>query len=223
MNFDEHRIKVLSYQPSFVSVSGRTRNVGMRGSDGIVPTVEYFSFDDLEYMNSVSPVLRSGLLEIEDGAREEVYKRLNILPESCIYERDIDDMLLHPTMEGMKRIVAVTDALTMERIRGHMAKHYSVLTQNVIKVVEKRSKEIANGVRKTTIEIEPVAKPANMNAEQIEQMTNQIDAQNNQIAELKAMLQALLANQQPATVKEPVVETPATKVEKKPGRPTTKK
>lgn len=221
MSFDEHRIKILSYQSFFMSVAGRNRNVGLPASNG-APSVEYFSFDDLEYLNSQSPALRNGLIEFEDDVRDEVYKRLNIDPENCFYERDIDNMLLHPTVEGMKKIVAISDSLTIERIRGHMAKLYSSLTQNVIKVVEQRAREIANGVRKTNIEIEPIAaKPDVANNEQIQQMTSQIDAQNNQIAELKAMLQALLANQQPAVVNEPVVETPA-KVEKKPGRPAKK-
>ena len=155
---DVKNIKVLSYLRNHLGLACRNREVGFSPSDGHNPTVEYMSFEDIEYVNSRSSVFKRGVLEFEDAYKDELYEELHIDPSKCLYEREIDTMLLKPNEKNIRRIAEIADIQTIERVRGHMAVIYGSVTQDINRVVETRYKEITAGVRKSSIILEPVKK-----------------------------------------------------------------
>lgn len=181
-------IKVFNYTPSFVGVSTQMRNIGLEPATDGVPTYDFFNYEEIEYINSQSPVFRTGALEFEEGMRDELYAKLAIPDwrERCLFERDIDDMILNPTMEKMKRIVDIKDSQTMERIRGHLARlmyrgqHVSIKVSDIINA---RFDELRRNIRESNIQITPKTVEAEVNQDTV-------NALQDQIAELKAMLQA---------------------------------
>lgn len=181
-------IKVFNYTPSFVGVSTQMRNIGLEPATDGVPTYDFFNYEEIEYINSQSPVFRTGALEFEEGMRDELYAKLAIPDwrERCLFERDIDDMILNPTMEKMKRIVDIKDSQTMERIRGHLARlmyrgqHVSIKVSDIINT---RFDELRRNIRESNIQITPKTVEAEVNQDTV-------NALQDQIAELKAMLQA---------------------------------
>ena len=190
---DVKNIKVLSYLRNHLGLACRNREVGFSPSDGHNPTVEYMSFEDIEYVNSRSSVFKRGVLEFEDAYKDELYEELHIDPSKCLYEREIDTMLLKPNEKNIRRIAEIADIQTIERVRGHMAVIYGSVTQDINRVVETRYKEITAGVRKSSIILEPVKK-----------QDDQVKALMQQMAEMQKQLNAALevkkeavADQQP--------------------------
>lgn len=210
---DTQNIKVLNYG-GFIAISTRNGSRGLGASENGVPTFEYMSMNDIEYLNSISPVFRTGRLEFEENVREEVYEKLAI-PDwrtRCIFERDIQGMILHPTPEIMRRIVDVADVQTIERFRGHM----TVLVNNgydvsvkVQDVINERYREINQGIRKSRMAITET--PENNASQEVEAMKRELE-------QLKAMVNAKAeepekkpAAKKPAAKKAPVKKKPAAK------------
>ena len=125
-------------------------------------------------------------------------------------------MILNPTMEKMKRIVDIKDSQTMERIRGHLARlmyrgqHVSIKVSDIINA---RFDELRRNIRESNIQITPKTVEAEVNQDTV-------NALQDQIAELKAMLQAQMQatihQQQANAVEEVVEETAEETVEEKP-------
>ena len=178
---DVKNIKVLSYLRNHLGLACRNREVSFSPSDGHNPTVEYMSFEDIEYVNSRSSVFKRGVLEFEDVYKDELYEELHIDPSKCLYEREINTMLLKPNEKNIRRIAEIADIQTIERVRGHMAVIYGSVTQDINRVVETRFKEITAGVRKSSIILEPVKK-----------QDDQVKALMQQMAEMQKQLNAAL-------------------------------
>lgn len=182
-------IKVLSYLRNHLGLACRNREVSFSPSDGRNPTVEYMSFEDIEYVNSRSSVFKKGVLEFEDTYKDEMYDELHIDPSKCLYEREIDKILLNPNEKNIRRIVEITDIQTIERVRGHMAVIYGSVTQDINRVVETRFKEITAGVRTSSIVLEPVKKQG-----------DQVQMLMQQMAEMQKQLNAALENKKESAV-----------------------
>lgn len=176
-------IKLLNYMSSPVSVSTRDKNLLIAPCVDGVPGFEYFTEREIEYINSVSTVLRTGALEFEEDIRDKMYRKLSI-PDwetRCLFENDLDNMLLHPSLATMQRIVDITDLISIERVRGHVVRliaNQADVSVKVRDIVNKRFEEINRGERKSKIVLSP-AVPKKTAAEE-------------EIAELKAMVRLLM-------------------------------
>ena len=80
-------------------------------------------------INSRSPVFKFGILEFAEEDREEIYAELNMpnWKETTLFEKDIDEMLLHPTKESLQRIINVPNVQMIERIRGDVYKRQGIV------------------------------------------------------------------------------------------------
>lgn len=213
---DTNKIRVLSYLPSRLAYSTRNRNAAFASSDGTTPVTEIMTLEELEYLNDHSPVLRLGMLEFDESERDEIYDHLHIDPAKCLYERDIDALLMRGDEDALKRIIAIADAQTISRVRGHAARLSGAVAARVLDVVNYRYGEIRNGQRSSKITVEKVPK-------------NQPDAKDRKIEELQsqmAQMQAMLAQfmnamSTPAASAQQMVEPEAPAAQEKPkrGRP----
>ena len=161
----------------------------MTAAEGGIPTVEYLTFEEIEYINSRSPVFKTGMIEFEEAYKDELCEELHIDASKCLYEKDIDDMLIHPCAETLKKIVSIDDLMTIERVRGHMAVAYGSITQDVRRVVETRYNEINNGTRKSAIQIGNVE--TKVNSQDINELMREV-------AKLKEALATQAAKEEPA-------------------------
>ena len=186
---DVKNIRVYSYQRNTVILTCPHRTITMAAAEGGIPTVEYMTFEEIEYINSRSPVFKTGMIEFEEAYKDELCEELHIDASKCLYEKDIDDMLIHPRAEALKKIVTIDDLMTIERVRGHMAVVYGSITQDVRRVVETRYNEINSGVRKSAIQIGNVE--TKVNSQDINELMREV-------AKLKEALAAQATKEEPS-------------------------
>lgn len=162
MSFDKDMVRVYNYNSFGVSMKTNDRSVLLSGTlDPNYPTMETFAFKELEYVNTHSPVIRNGMVEFDEGERDEIYKalHLNKWADSCIFEREIDQMLTTATFETMKRVVEVKDMPTIDRIYAHMMRlmreNAVDVSSRVQKVVTVRRNELREGVMTSKIQLVP--------------------------------------------------------------------
>lgn len=141
-------IQVYNYSPTQVVVKGTNREYLIPGARTMGPGVEFLSSDDVKYINSRSPVFKFGMLEFSDDDREEIYNELGMpnWKDTVLFERDIDNILLHPTKESLQMILDAKNISVVERIRGHMIGLVNAgedVSSRVIKLVNERSTEIS--------------------------------------------------------------------------------
>lgn len=229
MSFDKSLVRVFNYGRSGVSLPTRDDSVYLRGAeDPNFPVMETFAFADLEYMNTHSSAIRSGIVEFAQEEREEIYSALKIndWQERCFFEGEIDKMLASANFNTMERVIAITDIATIDRIYSHMMKLINSgsvdVSTRVQKVVEARRKELYNEVLTSRIKLVQKKEEPAVSQDEVERLVAQ------KVAEQLAMLQQQAATAQSAEessaevktaeVKKPVVKkTTATK------KPATKK
>lgn len=184
-----------------------------------VPSVDYLSFAEINYINGISDCFRTGLVRFDDNDKEEIYTALGFADWKNILTNDeIKDILLNPTIEGLQRIIDVTNTSIFDRIRTIFVSLKentdNDISNRVIKIMETRELEFKRGIYKTQI----VLKPKDVSEKPVS--NDEINA----IKEQNAMLMEQLAEMQKMLVslKSDKSETPNTETTKKVGRPSTK-
>lgn len=184
-----------------------------------VPSVDYLSFAEINYINGISDCFRTGLVRFDDNDKEEIYSALGFADWKNILTNDeIRDILLNPTIEGLHRIIDVTNASIFDRIRTIFVSLKentdNDISNRVIKIMETRELEFKRGIYKTQIVLKPkdVSEKAVSNDE-----INAIKEQNAMLMEQLAEMQKMIAS-----LKSDKSETPNTETTKKAGRPSTK-
>ena len=184
-----------------------------------VPSVDYLSFAEINYINGISDCFRTGLVRFDDNDKEEIYSALGFADWKNILTNDeIRDILLNPTIEGLQRIIDVTNTSIFDRIRTIFVSLKentdNDISNRVIKIMETRELEFKRGIYKTQIVLKPkdVSEKAVSNDE-----INAIKEQNAMLMEQLAEMQKMIAS-----LKSDKSETPNTETTKKAGRPSTK-
>ena len=109
LNYNENRVSVVVSPDKSYSFDPST--------DGETPTVIPMTIDEIRYANN-SSAFKTGLLFFDKTKEEDVYETLNIVDwKNILKNSDIRDIILHPTYEGLDRIISVKDSSTFERIR----------------------------------------------------------------------------------------------------------
>ena len=212
-------IPVLNYNESNVCIpTNISTHILPPAVDG-VPSVDYLSFAEINYVNGISDCFRTGMVRFDDNDKEEVYSALNIANwENILTNDEIRDILLNPTIDGLQRIIDVTNRSIFDRIRTIFVSLKentdNDISNRVIKIMETREQEFKRGVYKTQI----VLKPKDVSEKPVS--NDEINA----IKEQNAMLMAQLAEMQKmiASLKSDKSETSNTETTKKVGRPSTK-
>ena len=212
-------IPVLNYNESNVCIpTNISTHILPPAVDG-VPSVDYLSFAEINYVNGISDCFRTGMVRFDDNDKEEVYSALNIVNwENILTNDEIRDILLNPTIDGLQRIIDVTNRSIFDRIRTIFVSLKentdNDISNRVIKIMETREQEFKRGVYKTQI----VLKPKDIPEKSIS--NDEINA----IKEQNAMLMEQLAEMQKmiASLKNDKSETSNTETTKKAGRPSTK-
>lgn len=212
-------IPVLNYNESNVCIpTNISTHILPPAVDG-VPSVDYLSFAEINYVNGISDCFRTGMVRFDDNDKEEVYSALNIANwENILTNDEIRDILLNPTIDGLQRIIDVTNRSIFDRIRTIFVSLKentdNDISNRVIKIMETREQEFKRGVYKTQIVLKPKDIPEkSVSNDEI----NAIKEQNAMLMEQLAEMQKMIAS-----LKNDKSETPNTEIAKKVGRPSTK-
>ena len=212
-------IPVLNYNESNVCIpTNISTHILPPAVDG-VPSVDYLSFAEINYVNGISDCFRTGMVRFDDNDKEEVYSALNIANwENILTNDEIRDILLNPTIDGLQRIIDVTNRSIFDRIRTIFVSLKentdNDISNRVIKIMETREQEFKRGVYNTQIVLKPKDIPEkSVSNDEI----NAIKEQNAMLMEQLAEMQKMIAS-----LKNDKSETPNTEATKKVGRPSTK-
>ena len=153
------------------------------------------------FRSSHSNAFRTGLLFFKDSQKEEIYKELSIFDwKNILTNKDIKENLLNPTMAGLKRLLAVKDVVTFDRIYSILislqnSNSYDI-SNRVIKVIETRQKEIRRKIFNTEI----VLQERDTTPVQKQEDVNELKAQNKEMSkkleEMQMMMAELIKSQQ---------------------------
>lgn len=211
---------VLNYGASPVSVSTKYDSFLIDGGSEESPGSLPLSFDEIAVINSKSVAFKIGLLRFEPAVEAELYTALAIPNwQDIMTQRQIEEMLLHPTMEDMQKVLDIENEAYFERIRGAMVALKNLgadITTNTERIIEGRRAEFAKRQRKSQIKL-----TANDTAKPAAHTQEEFDSMKNELAELKAMMAKMLET---SAEKAPAVEKAAAKTadkpaEKKPAAP----
>ena len=207
-------IPVLNYNESNVCIpTNISTHILPPAVDG-VPSVDYLSFAEINYVNGISDCFRTGMVRFDDNDKEEVYSALNIANwENILTNDEIRDILLNPTIDGLQRIIDVTNRSIFDRIRTIFVSLKentdNDISNRVIKIMETREQEFKRGVYKTQIVLKPKDIPEkSVSNDEI----NAIKEQNAMLMEQLAEMQKMIAS----------LKNDKSETTKKVGRPSTK-
>lgn len=182
-------ISVLNFSHSPVSVSTRDMHYLIPGGSEEVPAVFPMTLSELIYVNSISEVFRVGVLFFDPEVEAEVYAALRIKDWEKIYRvRDIDDILLNPTVEKLEEILNITSTMYFNRIYGEfvaLRNSNLPISGSIDKMMTLRRKELMSGQPRTNIKVKDTVDAQVLKSSETQK---QMDDMAKEIEELKALL-----------------------------------
>jgi len=140
-----------------------------------------------------------GLLWFEEEFQEDLYKECRIRNwKDILTDSEIEDIILHPTLEKLERLLAIENEQYFERCYGiyiGLKNSNHSIKQNVEHVMLARRKELRNRKYKTGILLTKKETPA-VSEEVLKETQEQNAKLTQEVDELKAMVAQLLAAQQ---------------------------
>lgn len=224
---ESEKIGVLNYNENRVSVEvAPGKSYSFEPSmDGKTPVIIPMTIEEILYANN-SIAFKTGMLFFEKSKEEDVYERLNIVNWKDILSNDkIKEILLHPTFEGLSKIVEIKNTSEFERVRCVLFKlkqsdRYDISVR-VEQIVNTRYKELLNRQINTDIILTKKDVPVeSVNSEEMDKLKAQNEAMQKQIEEMQKMMAMMIENQKAATStqsEKAVIKETETK--KSPGRP----
>lgn len=207
---------VLNYNGSPVAVSTRHESYIIPGGSSESPSSMPLSVDEIVQINSNSNVFKMGLLWFEEEFQEVLYKECRIRNwKDILTDSEIEDIILHPTLEKLERLLSIENEQYFERCYGiyiGLKNSNHSIKQNVENVMLARRKELRNRKYKTGILLTKKETPA-VSEEVLKETQEQNAKLTQEVDELKAMVAQLLAAQQTSASATVDTETSETKVE----------
>lgn len=221
---DMKTINVLNYNSSTVVISTKHDSYAIEPAiDSDNPTILPLTLDEILYANANSMAFKSGILRFSEDIEKEMYEDYLRIPnwESLLTIKQIENIILHPTMEGLTKLVSVKDSGIFDRIRGVFIRLKNTtnddISLRVEKIIEARGNELRNGIRNTQIVIKARDAVSSVSTDEVDGLKKQNEVLQNQLNEMQAMMAEFLASQK--KVNENAVESEKSVVKKKPGRP----
>lgn len=222
---DMKTINLLNYNENIVVVSTKHDSYAIEpATNSEDPTILPLTLDEILYVNGNSAAFKSGILRFPEDIEQEMYEDYLRIPnwKNLLTPKDMEEIILHPTMDGLTKLINVKDVGTFDRIRGVFTRlknttdnDISLRVENIIKA---RGDELRRGIRNTQIIIKAKDTVSAVSTEEVDTLKEQNAAMQEQMAQMQKMMADMLVMQ-----KENVVETDESKETKtpakKPGRP----
>lgn len=192
-------IRVYNECPFPVNLVGQRRDYIFPACLDGEPTMNFVDFDEIEYAHSRNKVFNIGLLIFAEEDREGMYDALGIRDwrDKVWFNKDIEDIIMHPTLDKMQRVIDVKDGITFERIRGMVVRFVNEkrdVSQNVINIVNARYQELNSSVMTSKIVIRPADVETKVSADEVADLKRQL-------AEMQEMMSKMNVNTAPKAEK----------------------
>lgn len=217
---DIQNINVLNYNENEVFVDSSKEHYKFNASrDGKTPSIIPMTLSELQNICSNTDIIVTGWLTFDDEVKEEVFKELRISNwKDILTNEDIENILTHPTLEGLQKIIDIENQTYFDRVRITMFKLINRgvdVTTKVSRIVEQRYDELRRRQRVSSITL--TKKDTQINGDQVKELAEQNASLQNQLDEMKKMMEQMMAMQNATQPTEVVKE--ATTTPKKAGRP----
>lgn len=149
----EKTFLLYNYSPSMVIVQCKDNTITFEGGTTEAPTSFPLTMNELQYINNKCEVIKNGTLVPAEDEAEYVYGALRIQNyQDILSNQQIEDIILHPTVDGLERILAIKDTPYYERIYGifiSLRNADAPITANVARIIKGRYLELRDGKRDT--------------------------------------------------------------------------
>lgn len=183
-------INVLNENPITVTAQSNLGEYSFGVGSPENPTMQTMKFSEVQYIFRNGRGIQNGLLVFEDDEAAEIYKELGIDSKDILRVKDIEDMLIHPTVDKLQRIIDITNIALFERIRMNLIGLNSTgrfdVSNRVAEVVDKRFTELMSGVRNSKIIIQKADIENHVSVEDIASLQAQIVALQKMLEESNA-------------------------------------
>ena len=197
MALDKDNILVLSYNENKVCVNGANEAYNFNPSNGIDPVINIMSLKDLQFINSNTGLIKTGWLTFQEDEKEEIFKELHIRDwENILTNEMIKDIMLNPSMEGLQKLIDITDEVYFDRVR--IILHILItdgedISSRVKNIVDARYKELVRKQRKTSIVLsQKDISVSNSKAKELEAQNAELKSQ---LEEMQKMMSQLMEMQ----------------------------
>lgn len=182
-------IRVYNECPFQVNLVGQRRDYIFPPCLDGEPTMNFVDFEEIEYAHSRGKVFNIGLLTFAEEDREGMYEALGVKnwKDKVWTNDDIKDIITHPNLEKMQKVIDVKDLITFERIRGMMVRFVNEkrdVSQNVINLINARYRELNAGSVTSKIVIRPTDVEEKVSADEVADLKRQL-------AEMQEMMKKL--------------------------------
>lgn len=224
---DMKTINLLNYNENVVVVSTKHDSYAIEPAiDSETPTILPLNLEEILYINGNSAAFKSGILRFPEEIEKEIYEDHLRIPnwKDLLTIKEMEDIILRPTMEKLVRLVGIKDVGTFDRLRGVFTRlkntTNSDISMRVERIINARSDELRRGIRNTEIVIKPKDTASAIQNEEVDAIKEQNIALQRQMNQMQELMEKMLASQSSNTdsvsdgdneVKEELV--------KKPGRP----
>lgn len=192
-------ISVLNYNENCVCINiAPNKSVVLEAASYGEPTVLPLTLDEIRYANN-SSVFKTGTLEFSDDVEDEMYELLRIDKNNILKLKDIREILLSPTKDGLLKILSMTSSSNFDRVRGQFQKlkHEGYkLTLDIDDLIKRRTSELFNNQIKTSIVVD--------DADTVNNDKSRVAELEKEIAEMKKLLEIAVSSNNVAENKEHV-------------------
>lgn len=221
---DLQNITVLNYNENEVFVDSSKEHYKFNASrDGVTPTMQNIPISELQYICSNTDVIVTGWLTFDDDEKDEIYTALR-LPNwrEILTNEDISNILTNPTMEGLQRIIDITNLTYFDRVRIVMFRLLNDgvdISSKVKNVVDRRYEELQKRQRVSSIILNPRIGEKKVSNEQVQELSEQNAKLQEQLDEMKKMMAQFMSAQNISTTEKESEKVTEEVTKKKAGRP----
>lgn len=185
---------VLNYGHSPVAVSTKHENFIIPAGTREEPSIQVMSYEDIQWINNTSTAFRNGILRFDPDYEEELYKALPVRGyQDILTDQEIEDIMLHPTEQGLTRILSIEDPTYFNRVYGvylGMVNAGYGIPGDVSNLMRGRYRECVQRKRQTAFRVKPRTVDRSEDVEalkaQNDEMAQQLAALQKQMDDMKA-------------------------------------
>lgn len=226
---DLKAINVLNYNENTFVISTKNDGYALPPASNGNPSILPLTFDEISYINSNSEVFKSGLLRFPEEIEEEIYNELKISGwESILSNKDIENIILNPSIEGLTKIISIQNVANFDRVKGIFTRlknekihDISIRVEGLIK---ERDSELRKGIRKSNIIVKKSDTEKLIAMDEVNSLKEQNKALQEQMDQMQKMLEQMMTKR--ATTAEVVdgskTQEKKSTTPKKAGRPAKK-
>lgn len=195
-------INVLNYNENIVVVSTKHDSYAIEpATNSDNPTILPLTLEEILYINGNSGAFKTGILRFPEDIEQEIYEDYLRIPhwKDILTVKQIESIILHPTVEGLTKLVNIKDTGVFDRVRGVFVRLKNTtnddISMRVEKLINARGDELRRGIRNTAITVKAKDAVSNIPNEEVDALKEQNKALQEQMANMQKMMEQMMAMQ----------------------------